>query len=373
MVAWSICNTLMGVVHNFGGLITARIFLGLTEGGLFPGVAFYITMWYKRHECGYRISLVYSAATVAGAFGGLLARGIMEMRGVAGKPGWSWIFILEGSATFLVAIAAYLLMTDYPSEAKFLTPAERVEVARRLAEDRSVLAEEFDIKYFYHAIQDWKIWLHVLITICTFTPVYSIALFLPTIVSTLGYANETAQLMSVPPYVVACFFCISTGVLADKLRTRGVFMLGASALGIWGMIMTVASTNYHVKYAGCVLAAAGCYSTVPQGVAWNSGNVGGAVKRSVAIALHVGCGNIGGVISAFIFLPKDSPRFVPGFCILISLLSVAFLGSLVMTVYLRQENARRDRDYKAPDDYTEVEKQLEREKGDSATFFRYTV
>lgn len=44
-----------------------------------------------------------------------------------------------------------------------------------------------------------------------------------------------------------------------------------------------------------------------------------------------------------------------------------------MTVYLRQENARRDRDYKAPDDYTEVEKQLEREKGDSATFFRYTV
>lgn len=44
MVAWSICNTLMGVVHNFGGLITARIFLGLTEGGLFPGVAFYITV-----------------------------------------------------------------------------------------------------------------------------------------------------------------------------------------------------------------------------------------------------------------------------------------------------------------------------------------
>lgn len=44
MIAWSICNTLMGIVHNFGGLIAARIFLGLTEGGLFPGVAFYITV-----------------------------------------------------------------------------------------------------------------------------------------------------------------------------------------------------------------------------------------------------------------------------------------------------------------------------------------
>lgn len=59
-------------------------------------------MWYPRHECGLRMAIFFSAATAAGAFGGLLARGIMEMRGVAGLSGWQWIFILEGILTFFV-------------------------------------------------------------------------------------------------------------------------------------------------------------------------------------------------------------------------------------------------------------------------------
>ena len=61
-----------------------------------------ISMWYKRHECGLRMAIFFSAATAAGAFGGLLARGIVEMNGVGGKAGWAWIFILEGIITFII-------------------------------------------------------------------------------------------------------------------------------------------------------------------------------------------------------------------------------------------------------------------------------
>lgn len=59
-------------------------------------------MWYRRHECGLRMAVFFSAATAAGAFGGLLARGIAEMDGVGGRQGWAWIFILEGILTFIV-------------------------------------------------------------------------------------------------------------------------------------------------------------------------------------------------------------------------------------------------------------------------------
>lgn len=165
MVAWAICTTLMGLVQNFAGLLAARAALGLAEGGLFPGVTYYITMWYRRHECGLRMAIFFSAATAAGAFGGLLARGITEMDGVGGQAGWSWIFILEGLLTFIVAITAFFVMNDYPATAKFLSPGEREEVARRLEQDRSSLADEFDLKYFWHAIKDWKIWVHMFITI----------------------------------------------------------------------------------------------------------------------------------------------------------------------------------------------------------------
>ena len=81
----------MGLVHNFAGLLAARAALGIAEGGLFPGVTYYITLWYRRHECGLRMAIFFSAATAAGAFGGLLARGIVEMDGVGGRPGWAWV------------------------------------------------------------------------------------------------------------------------------------------------------------------------------------------------------------------------------------------------------------------------------------------
>ncbi|KAL8661533.1 MAG: hypothetical protein Q9168_008375 [Polycauliona sp. 1 TL-2023] len=73
MVAWGLVMTLMGVVQDFKGLLIARLFLGVTEAGLYPGVAYYITMWYCRTEAQFRQAMFFSAASVAGAFSGLLA------------------------------------------------------------------------------------------------------------------------------------------------------------------------------------------------------------------------------------------------------------------------------------------------------------
>jgi MFS family permease len=82
MVLWGICMVSMGLVHNFGGMVTARFFLGATEAGLFPGVNYYLSCWYKRSEFGIRAAIFFSAAAFAGSFGGLLAAAIAQMRGV---------------------------------------------------------------------------------------------------------------------------------------------------------------------------------------------------------------------------------------------------------------------------------------------------
>ncbi|KAL5337992.1 major facilitator superfamily domain-containing protein [Aspergillus crustosus] len=373
MLAWGVVCTLMGLVENYAGLLVARAALGIAEGGLFPGVTFYITMWYRRHECGLRMAIFFSAATAAGAFGGLLARGIVELDGAGGKDGWAWIFIIEGLVTFAVAVAAFFIMNDYPDTAKFLTQGEKDEVHRRLKEDRSSLADEFDMKYFWAALKDWKVWVHMFITFGVYTPLYSFSLFLPTIVSSLGYQNETAQLMTVPPYVVACVFCIGGGFLADKQGQRGLYMIFFNIVAIIGFVMLISSDNNGVKYAGTFFAASGIYPNVPQGVAWNGNNIGGSLKRSVGIAMHVGFGNLGGVLASFIYRTQDRPDYHIGHGTLIGTLSMSTILCTIMTIHLRRENARRDREYKAPSEYTEAERVAEREKGDFATFFRYTV
>jgi MFS family permease len=56
MLAWSVCTILMGLSHNYGGLMAARSALGLAEGGIFPGVSLLVTIWYRRNECGFRMA-----------------------------------------------------------------------------------------------------------------------------------------------------------------------------------------------------------------------------------------------------------------------------------------------------------------------------
>lgn len=91
MVLWGIVMTLMGIVQNYAGLLSARIFLGVAEAGLFPGVVYYNTMWYTRYEVQVRQAYFFSAASIAGAFSGLLAYGISFMDGISGLEGWRWM------------------------------------------------------------------------------------------------------------------------------------------------------------------------------------------------------------------------------------------------------------------------------------------
>ena len=115
MVTWGIVMTCQGLVESFSGLLACRVLLGIAEGGLFPGVNYFITMWYRRQECGFRMALFFSAATAAGAFGGFLASGISKMAGVGDKAAWSWIFILEGLLTLIVGSFSFWAINDYPS------------------------------------------------------------------------------------------------------------------------------------------------------------------------------------------------------------------------------------------------------------------
>jgi cyanate permease len=113
------------------------------------------------------------------------------------------------------------------------------------------------MRYVWQAIKDWKIYIHCLICMAGFCPIYSFALFLPTIIKNMGYSANQAQLMSVPPYVIACFFTIFASWLADRVKQRGVFMLGFQLVAILGFSLLVGSSKASIQYVGTVFAAIG--------------------------------------------------------------------------------------------------------------------
>src|SRR5512142_2526966 len=103
---------------------------------------YYLTMWYCRHEIQLRQALFFSAASIAGAFSGLLAFAISKMDGVGGLEGWRWIFILEGIATVLIAVLAFFALHDFPETASFLTEEERAFVVFRLKYQGQVVGKD---------------------------------------------------------------------------------------------------------------------------------------------------------------------------------------------------------------------------------------
>lgn len=394
MLLWGIVMVTMGLVHNFSGLAAARWFLGMTEAGLFPGVNYYLSCWYKRSEFGIRAAVFFSAAALAGSFGGLLAAAISLMEGVGGKHGWAWIFILEGLVTIIVGIISYWMVHDFPDEATFLSDDDRRRVLRRLKEDQQSSAqhEDFKMEYFWASVLDWKTWAFATIYMGCDGALYAFSLFLPTIISGLGYSSIRANLLSVPPYAAAAVLTVFVGWLADRTRQRGLCNIGVSFLGIIGFSMLLGSGDPGVQYAGTFLGALGIYPCIANTISWAGNNVEGVYKRGVTLGVSlassfpctsykkadrlqfvIGWGNLNGVVSSNIYQQRDSPRFRPGHGVVLAYMVLFLLGgSIVTTLLLRRENKKRiagKRDHWAEGkSHEEVEK-----RGDKRPDFLYTT
>ncbi|KAL7919559.1 major facilitator superfamily domain-containing protein [Trichoderma austrokoningii] len=384
MVCWGIVMTLMGLVESFKGLLVARLFLGVTEAGLFPGVAYYLTMWYCRHEIQFRQALFFSAASVAGAFSGVLAFGIGKMDGVGGLAGWRWIFILEGIATVLVAASSLFLLHDFPETAKFLTQEERAFIIHRLKYQGQVQlaadgtasqahvaqAEEFKWKYVGQAFADWQIWVNLFVYWSIVCPLYGISLFLPSIIKSLHYTSSTAQLMTVPIYVVAAIVAVITAYYSDRVGKRSPFIIGFLFIMILGYAMCIGSSNPKVVYGGIFLVACAIYPSFPGNITWLCNNLSGSYKRSVGMAIQIGVGNLGGAMASNFYRQADAPRYALGHALELAFISMGIVASVILIVSYHTINKKRDKKLANGEAAHYTPEELS-EMGDRAVTFRY--
>ncbi|KAM0258565.1 hypothetical protein ACHAQJ_003736 [Trichoderma viride] len=377
IIVWGACMLGMGFVKNWSGLMAARWFLGAAEAGLFPGVNYYLSCWYKRNEFGARAAVFFSAAALAGSFGGLLAAAIEKLNGKRGIAGWAWIFIIEGALTILIGFISFFMVHDFPDEAKFLSKDDRMRVLYRLKQDKQSSAEHesFRMEYFWAAVTDWKTYAGMLVYMGPLMPLYSFSLFLPSIIQNMSFTTKSAviknQLLSVPPYAVAAVTTVAAGLWSDRVQKRAIFNIFISLIGIAGFIMLMASTNPGVQYAGTFLGAIGIYSGIPITIAWVANNVEGVYKRGIVLGFVIGWGNINGVVSSNIYY--DAPRYLQGHGTVIGYLFFGvFCGSILTATLLSRENKRRlngERNYWAEGKTPKEIQAL----GDKRPDFMYTI
>ncbi|THC97914.1 hypothetical protein EYZ11_002612 [Aspergillus tanneri] len=308
---WGIVATLLGVVQNYAGYLTSRtgpsetLALGIAESGLFPGVVFYLSMWYKRNERHYRVALFFSAASLAGAFGGILAW--VRRHG-------------EGLVTVVTSVIAYIWVYNYPSTAEFLSKKEREYIQFRLKNDNdSMRDEKFTWSAVADAFKDHK----------------------PTIIKELGYTAAEAQLLSVPPYAVAFIFTVTVAIFSERTQIRAPFIMGSSSLACIGYILLLTDHRPGISYLGTIFAAAGIYPAVAIVLSWPANNVSGQTKRAIANAMQISIGNLGAVLGTQLYRTEMSPRYYVGHGFSLGYLLANILVVGILWKVLKWENAEK--------------------------------
>jgi MFS family permease len=184
-LAFGICSLGTAFVHTFSQVCAVRFLLGIFEAGMLPGIAYYMSRWYRRSELAFRLSLYIVMAPLAGAFGGLLASGILTLDSVGSLTTWRMIFIIEGIITCGLSIIAFFTLTDRPSTAKWLSAEERELAIARVKSERvgtTVVLDKMDSKKLLAGIFNPVVLATSTIFLLDNVTVQGLAFFLPTIV-----------------------------------------------------------------------------------------------------------------------------------------------------------------------------------------------
>ncbi|SCV73126.1 BQ2448_7051 [Microbotryum intermedium] len=342
-VAWGIVAICQAFVTNRAGFYVARTFMGIVEAGLFPGCVFVFSMYYKRKEHHWRVALFFGGAALAGAFGGVLAYGISFMHGVRGHAAWYWIFVLEGIFTVLVGLSAYFWVPDYPRQAKFLTDRDREILIVRLADDSDAAdIEPFQWDGVKSAVKDHFVIAFSFVFHGFAFPLYSLSLFLPTIIQQLGYASWKAQLLTTPIYASAFLAILLAARLSASHDRRGVYIIASGFLAIIGYIVILATHTAGARLAGAFLAVMGIYAATALLLSWPAENISGQTRRATATATQIFIGDIGAIAGVLVYRPSlnqhffRTPHIVAIGYTLFGMLSAAWLWN-----WMRQQNLQR--------------------------------
>ncbi|KZF21782.1 putative MFS transporter [Xylona heveae TC161] len=372
--SWGIIATLTGVTQNYAGMIVCRLALGLVEGGLFPGLTVYLTLFYTKRELALRIGYLFVSSALAGAFGGLLAYGIGHMDGVAGQRAWRWIFILEGLPTVVLGVATWFLLPDEPATAYFLNDKEKemMEV-RRMRQGQSKSAEQFHWADFRACIKDWKVWTFCIGLFGVDTMLYGYSTFLPTIIKGLGrWTTAEVQALTIPCYALGAISYLAVARLSDHQQMRGLYTVIFGCISVIGYGILIADASSGVHYFGCFMVGLGLYVVVGLPLAWLPSNCPRYGKRTTATGFQLTFGNCAGVMAPFLYKTIEAPRYVRGHAVTLSMVGFATIVYAFMWFWLARVNRRR----KAGAEDYKIENLTEEEVdrlGDESPHFTYTI
>ncbi len=239
IIVWgfiSIGTLWVNSVASFYGL---RFLLGAGEAGFFPGVIYYLTLWYPNLRRSQTISVFLLAIPVTGILGSVVSGWIMTVfDNWHGLHGWQWLFVMEGIPAVVFGLLSFFVLSDSPSKASWLTENEKALLLANLA------AEKPSAQQPHATLKDIAmskpLWHLAVIYFLLVTGLYGISFWLPQIIRDFGSINLISiGLLTAIPYAVAMVGMVLISLHSDKTQERYWHLIACAASTCLGFILTV--------------------------------------------------------------------------------------------------------------------------------------
>lgn len=346
---WGIASILQASAFNWQGLMACRFFLAMAEAGFGPGIPYLFSFFYTRRELGFRCGIFLSAAPLATTFAGALAYGITSDH--YSIASWRLLFIIEAIPPIILAFVVLKFLPDSAATAKFLTEEEKA-IARARALNHSGhesgTAEGHRLGRInpgdiLETMKTPQAWVMAFMYFSCNVAFASLPVFLPTILTGMGFTSVNAQGLTAPPYFLAFFVCIGSTYVGDRTQQRGLLIAALSLLGCVGYVMLAASRSVGVRYAGVYLAAAGVFPAIANILSWVINNQRSDTRRGVGIAIMNIIGQCGPLLGTRVFPSREGPYYVKGMSVCAAFMAFNTVLAFSLRMYFKVKNDRWDR------------------------------
>jgi ACS family tartrate transporter-like MFS transporter len=338
MLSWGILSGAMAFIPeiaratglgNENSFYLVRVLLGAAEAGFFPGIIFYLTLWfpteYRARIVGYFMAAIPLSTVIGAPISGVL----LYLHGGLGLAGWQWLFIIEAVPAIILSGVVFFYLTDRPADAAWLAPDERQWLAERLTleQRQRVAIQDYSVT---QALVNPRVLGLSMVYFGAVATNYGLSFFLPQIVKAFGLNTFLTTLVSAAPYAVGLIGMVWWGRRSDRVverRFHTAFPLFVAAAGI---AVSTVFDDPTLKMISLCIAGFGIFACLP--VFWTLPTAflsGAAAACGIAVINSIG--NLAGFAGPFAMgWIKDHTGSYTGGLLLLSGLGIIAMGAALM-------------------------------------------
>jgi MFS transporter, ACS family, tartrate transporter len=338
MFTWGIVSGATALVGGETSFYVVRVLLGIAEAGFFPGIIFYLTLWfpavYRARIIGYFMAAIPLSTVVGAPVSGVL----LGLDGVVGLRGWQWLFIVEAVPALILSVVVYFYLTDRPADAAWLAPDERAWLVARLKHEQT--RRETVRRYsVVEALVNPKVLALSLVYFGAVATNYGLSFFLPQIVKAFGVSNVQAGLVTALPYVVGAISIVWWGRRSDRTLERRFHLAFPLFVASAGIAASTAIDNPVMKMTALSIAGFGIFGCLPVFWTFPTAFLCGAAAAG-GIALINSIGNLAGFAGPYaVGRIKDWTGSYTGG--LLTLAAAGFIATVIVLVLQHDRSLER--------------------------------